>query len=193
MFWYELNEYIDAGGTVIVALVLVSGLLWFGLIYRVLLIGKSALTPAEMISRLDQNKSVDGPLAAAAEAAVALAANTSTRAELQSGLRALRLGIQRGFSRYRVLVHTLIAIAPLLGLLGTVDGMIETFRSLGDMTLFSQSGGIAGGISKALLTTQLGLLVSIPGLLLGRMIDRREKVLVAQLYQLSDLISARKV
>ncbi|MDZ7829411.1 MAG: MotA/TolQ/ExbB proton channel family protein [Halofilum sp. (in: g-proteobacteria)] len=42
--------------------------------------------------------------------------------------------------------------------------MIETFESLGDMSLFSQSGGIAGGISQALFTTQLGLAVAIPGM-----------------------------
>ena len=56
----------------------------------------------------------------------------------------------------------LTAAAPLLGLLGTVTGMIETFEALahfgGDM-----GGRMAGGISRALLTTQIGLLVALPG------------------------------
>ena len=50
--------------------------------------------------------------------------------------------------------------------------MIETFSALGDMALFTQSGGIAGGISQALLTTQMGLVVAIPGLLVGRILGR---------------------
>ena len=45
----------------------------------------------------------------------------------------------------RVFIRTLVVLAPLAGLLGTVTGMIETFRSLADMALFTQGGGIAGG------------------------------------------------
>lgn len=69
---------------------------------------------------------------------------------------------------------TIVQIAPLLGLLGTVSGMIMTFESL----RFQNVGGapFAAGISKALYTTEFGLLVAIPGVyfgfLLGRMVDR---------------------
>jgi biopolymer transport protein ExbB len=59
-------------------------------------------------------------------------------------------------------------------LLGTVSGMIETFDSLGDMSLYSQSGGIAGGISQALFSTQMGLCVAVPGVIVGRLLDRRQ-------------------
>lgn len=75
---------------------------------------------------------------------------------------------------FRSLVQAVVIVAPLLGLLGTVTGMIETFASLSEMNLYSQSGGIAGGISKALFTTQLGLVISAPGLLGGRILDRLE-------------------
>ncbi|MEC8423819.1 MAG: MotA/TolQ/ExbB proton channel family protein, partial [Myxococcota bacterium] len=76
---------------------------------------------------------------------------------------------------------------PLLGLLGTVTGMIETFRSLGKMELFTQGGGVAGGIGEALLTTQMGLAVSVPGLIVGRLLDRRQVVLEDELDQLEEL------
>ena len=61
------------------------------------------------------------------------------------------------------------AVAPLLGLLGTVTGMISTFEIItehgtGDPKMLS------GGISEALITTQLGLVVAIPMLLLGNML-----------------------
>ena len=58
------------------------------------------------------------------------------------------------------------------------------------MALFSQSGGIAGGISKALFTTQMGLAISIPGLLLGRMIERKEQNIKRELDQIRDLVCA---
>lgn len=66
----------------------------------------------------------------------------------------------------------LAAIAPLLGLLGTVTGMIDTFHVItlhgtGDPRMMS------GGISEALITTQTGLLVAIPGLYMKGFLDRR--------------------
>lgn len=66
------------------------------------------------------------------------------------------------------------AVAPLLGLLGTVSGMIETFRM---MTAFGSSDPevISGGIAKALVTTELGLVVAIPALILSTILSRKAK------------------
>ncbi len=71
------------------------------------------------------------------------------------------------------LLHSFIAVAPLLGLLGTVGGMIETFSSLQTSEMFKPSGGISEGISQALLTTQLGLIVSVPPLLLLKYLESK--------------------
>lgn len=70
------------------------------------------------------------------------------------------------------LVAITAAIAPLLGLLGTVSGMIETFKM---MTLFGAGDPsvISGGISQALITTELGLLVAIPALILNAVLTRK--------------------
>lgn len=66
-----------------------------------------------------------------------------------------------GIERYNGLIKLLAAVSPLLGLLGTVIGMIITFQSI---TLFGTSDPklMAGGISTALVTTVLGLSVAIP-------------------------------
>ena len=66
---------------------------------------------------------------------------------------------------YLGLIKLISAVAPLLGLLGTVTGMIATFQSI---TLFGTGDPklMAGGISQALVTTVLGLIVAIPTLLL---------------------------
>ena len=71
-----------------------------------------------------------------------------------------------------------IMCSPLLGLLGTVSGMMTTFDSLGDQSLLSQASvGVAAGISEALFSTQLGLMISIPGLLIGRLLQKRQRQL----------------
>lgn len=67
--------------------------------------------------------------------------------------------------RFLPTVAIFAAVAPLLGLLGTVSGMIETFQSI---TLFGTGDPklMSGGISMALVTTELGLVVAIPLMLL---------------------------
>jgi biopolymer transport protein ExbB len=66
------------------------------------------------------------------------------------------------------------AVAPLMGLLGTVTGMIITFQAI---TLFGAGDPklMAGGISQALVTTVLGLTVAIPTLLLHQLVQSRSK------------------
>ena len=80
-------------------------------------------------------------------------------------------------NQYQPLIFIVTAAAPLVGLLGTVIGMIETFDSLADAALYTQNGGIAAGISQALLTTQMGLVIAIPGLLAGKFLKRWENKL----------------
>lgn len=71
----------------------------------------------------------------------------SALAELRSGLRALDL---------------IVTIAPLLGLLGTVLGMIEAFQALQEAGARADPAALAGGIWAALLTTAAGMAVAIP-------------------------------
>lgn len=95
--------------------------------------------------------------------------------------------------QYSTLIMTIVAVAPLIGLLGTVIGMIETFDSLASAQLFSQSGGIAGGISQALFTTQLGLIVAVPGLIIGRILDKKANVMELELEQVKDILCSEGV
>jgi len=64
------------------------------------------------------------------------------------------------------------AVAPLLGLLGTVTGMIATFDIITEFGT-GDPGMLSGGISEALITTQLGLVVAIPAVLLGNLLKGR--------------------
>ena len=70
------------------------------------------------------------------------------------------------FERQRSVIAAMIAAAPLLGLLGTVTGMIRTFSHLADGTGGPLMGGLADGISEALIATAAGLSVAIPAVLM---------------------------
>ena len=72
------------------------------------------------------------------------------------------------------------SVSPLLGLLGTVSGMIATFKL---MTLFGagDASSVSSGISEALVTTELGLIVAIPALIAHGLMSRKVKNIFSQL------------
>ena len=107
--------------------------------------------------------------------------------KLREAINFLTLDFDQETKKYSDLLRTAVILAPLLGLLGTIIGMIETFASLSSGSLFSHSGGIAGGISQALITTQLGLVVAIPGIFLSRYIQRIETKTHSDFLQLGEL------
>lgn len=79
--------------------------------------------------------------------------------------------------RYLNTLGTIAAITPLLGLLGTVIGMIHVFSAI-TASGVGNPQALAGGISQALLTTAAGLLVAIPALILYRYLSGRVNELV---------------
>ena len=85
--------------------------------------------------------------------------------------------------RYISTLGTIAAMAPLLGLLGTVIGMIEIFGSFTGGAVSGNPSVMAGGISKALVTTASGLIVAIPALFFHRLLQRRIDELVVGMEQ----------
>lgn len=84
--------------------------------------------------------------------------------------------------RYLNALGTIAGIAPLLGLLGTVLGMIEIFSSFMGSGM-ANAPLLAGGIAKALITTAAGLIVAIPALFFHRYLQRRIDELVVGMEQ----------
>ena len=84
-------------------------------------------------------------------------------------------------------VGTLVAAAPLLGLLGTVLGMLQTFFGIATSGGGEAAGVVASGISEALVTTQTGLTVALPGLFLVMVIQRQRHQIDAKLARLESL------
>ena len=82
--------------------------------------------------------------------------------------------------RYLNMLGTIASITPLLGLLGTVIGMIKVFTAIMTQGVGNPSV-LAGGISEALLTTAAGLVVAIPSIMFYRFFRRRVDELVLKM------------
>jgi len=81
-------------------------------------------------------------------------------------LRQMSVEVQESFRHQRVALGSMIAAAPLMGLLGTVSGMEKTFESLSARAGDKSVEGLTGGIAEVLVATESGLAVAIPALLL---------------------------
>ena len=88
--------------------------------------------------------------------------------------RLLLTDVDLEINRGLVLIKALVALCPMLGLLGTVTGMIEVF----DVMAIAGSGnvrGMAGGVSKATLPTMAGMVAALSGLLFSVQLERRAR------------------
>lgn len=93
-------------------------------------------------------------------------------------------------NRWLPIIALTAAVSPLLGLLGTVTGMIKTFELI---SLFGTGDArlLSGGISEALITTKFGLVVAIPALVLHAYLQRRTKKILIQAAGLLEQIVPR--
>ena len=99
-------------------------------------------------------------------------------------VRRFLVKVPERFRQQRILIATLIATGPILGLLGTVGGMITTFDSLANRTDAASMEQLAAGISEALITTEAGLAMAIPALLVLYAAQRQQQRAVRRLVQL---------
>lgn len=90
--------------------------------------------------------------------------------------------VLHGLERYLSLLGTIAVISPLLGLLGTVVGIIEAFMAV-TTTGLNDPALLAGGISKALITTAGGLVVAIPAMVMHRHFQRHLATLTVEMEQ----------
>ena len=140
---------------------------------------------AEPASRRDWNacRKMWAPVAGKPVARViqaGLAACSARRREMEDALQEAILREIPAMERFLATLGMLAAIAPLLGLLGTVTGMIDTFQVItrhgtGDPRMMS------GGISVALVTTMLGLAVAIPVMLAHTLLGRATYNFIGQM------------
>jgi len=88
------------------------------------------------------------------------------------------------------ILEIVVGIAPLLGLLGAVSGLVTVFANLGDSASVSDPRGIAKGISEALSTTIVGLAIAIPSLIFYSYFSKKVEIMAAEMETLiADLIA----
>jgi len=191
----QFNAYMNSGGYVMWPLAISVLVLWYALGYRYYTLNRGSKASVRNLVRKFQEGirsepqgMIDGAIVEAIHIVEAHGRTELTRAYITDAFNKYIVEI----TKYSRLVKTIVAAAPLIGLLGTVIGMIETFDSLADAALFSQSGGIAGGISQALFTTQLGLVVAVPGLIIGNLLQRRADKMIMDLEQIKDIICIKE-
>lgn len=191
----QIGDYLSSGGYVMPPLLLITILLWYAIGYRYSVIknSKNKLDVRTLLDSYFKNHWYvkKGILEEAIEEGVYIANSREKNVRRYLDDAFWKYEVMMG--RHSTLIKTLVGVAPLLGLLGTVSGMIETFDSLQDMSLFKQDGGIAAGISQALITTQYGLAVAIPALLVNGMIEKRRKNILLELAQLKDILCSQDV
>lgn len=161
------------GGHVMVPLLLISLLMWYLIFYKGLLFfqaGRREKSLRECWRALKQEQFVGAFWQQIVlHQFVWLRQNDNLNRESLLQLQQWR---ENRVDRYIPTILVLAGAAPLLGLLGTVSGMITTFDVI---SVFGTGNAraMAAGISEALITTQAGLVVAVPGLLLGAILQRR--------------------
>jgi biopolymer transport protein ExbB len=113
--------------------------------------------------------------------------NVHTKKQVQNRFEEVRQSILRIIERRLLFLNTLIGAAPLLGLLGTVIGMIVTFAAISSGAGNETAGMVAEGISEALITTQTGLFIALPGVFLSLIITNRKHMVEANLARIESL------
>ncbi len=174
----EILAYLSQGGQIMIPLILCSIFMWTLIIERLLFFSrleKNDIKYHDMVSFLEQNTYPGGCEGVRSHLLVHLMSHRTRNHKLdQRIIDHCVLAMIPWLDRYLLVIAMLAAIAPLFGLLGTVTGMITTFDVI---TLFGTGNAkaMAGGISEALVTTQSGLLVSIPGLFMSALLYRKSQ------------------
>ena len=186
-------ELIKAGGWLMLPIILSSVVAAAIVLERLWTLRSARVAPPNLVGQawrwikegqLDANRlkslRADSPLGEVLAAGLANARHG--REVMKEAIQEAASKVVHELERYLSTLGTIAAVAPLLGLLGTVIGMIDVFNAV----MLQGTGNtavLAGGISKALITTAAGLTVAIPALFFHRFLIRRVDELVVAMEQ----------
>ncbi len=166
---YRIEDFLRAGGIVMLPLLMVSVLMWALIINRAFFFRR--LYRKNMSRNMAGEHVRNNELPDPQKYKGAITLLVTEFLKKRSGNSRINsyildetvVSLMSSLDKYLAAIGVLATIAPLLGLLGTVTGMIMTFDII---AIFGTGNAkaMAGGISQALITTQTGLLVAIPGL-----------------------------
>jgi len=176
-------EIVSAGGWLMLPIILCSIVVIAIAIERYWTLNADKIAPRHLLAQVWgwlRNNQMDASklkeLKQSSELGLILAAGLSNsrhgREVMKDSIQEAANQVVHDLERYLGVLGTIAAIAPLLGLLGTVLGMIKVFTAI-MVQGTGNAGVLAGGISEALITTAAGLCVAIPAMMLHRFFCRR--------------------
>jgi biopolymer transport protein ExbB len=184
-------EIVMAGGIVMVPILLCSILAVAITLERLWTLREQRVVPTELTDKVWQwveNRALSDKQVMALQQhsplgsvlAAGLANRHRERSVMIQAIEDAGRHVVHDLERFLNTLGTIAAITPLLGLLGTVTGMIRTFKAI-TVAGIGNPAAMAGGIAEALITTAAGLLVAIPALVAYRYLRGRVEALVIQM------------
>jgi biopolymer transport protein ExbB len=175
-------EIIQAGGIVMIPLILCSILAVAITLERLWTLQRRRVVPADLVDKIwgwVENHSLSDKQILALQQhsplgrilAAGLVNRHRDRSLMIEAIEDAGRHVAHELERYLTALGTIAAISPLLGLLGTVTGMIRTFKAITTAGV-GNPAAMAGGISEALITTAAGLMIAIPALVAYRYLRR---------------------
>lgn len=195
----QVFELLRAGGWLMWPILLCSIVAMAIVIERFWALRRWAIMPEDLVSRIwqlhrrqllndDRIAEIREGSALGRMLAAGLVNRFHSREVMKEAIQDTGRQVVADLERYLNTLGTIAAVTPLLGLLGTVLGMIEVFGVIMEAGV-GNPGVLAGGISQALITTASGLSVAIPALMFYRYFDNRvDKLIVAMEEQALRLI-----
>lgn len=176
-FLFHMESYIRSGGVVMFPIIGVSFIMWILIINRAYVMRRLSIKniPRREAGKLIRENRMPHKKYQGANSLLVreFLLERTGNSELDGYiLDETVIRLIASMDRYLALITVLSSVAPLLGLLGTVVGMMATFEVI---TVYGTGNAraMASGISVALITTQTGLLVSIPGLYMSGFLNKR--------------------
>jgi biopolymer transport protein ExbB len=194
-----MSEFITAGGIFMWPLLVCSVLIIAFSIERTWFLQKRLICPdglSNQLRNLIENNNIDNKQAEEISHLSSLGFllinclkyKNLPRENLESKIEEKAAEVQYSLERNLTMLGTIATISPLIGLLGTVVGMITAFTGLTE-TSGANPDLLAAGISQALITTAFGLLIAVPGLVLHKYFEHKIKYLLINLQkEVSDFI-----
>jgi biopolymer transport protein ExbB len=201
-------EWLAGGGPIMIPLFICSVLALAVILERAINIRKNRIIRPELVDVINAIRgpedvqivfarcnTIKGPFSNIIKRAISN--NHLTREEKVLDIQAAGRQEARALERMLIVLEVVTAIAPLLGLLGTVLGMSQVFDVISEIGL-GQTKAFSGGIAQALRTTIIGLSVAIPSLIAYSSFDRKVDNLILEMEKhsmllLNKLYSAEKI
>ena len=185
-------DYIYQGGWFMLPLLICSILLISIVIERFWFLQKRLVVPNGVLNNfvrlvktekisITQQESFSTTSSLGALLVVAYKYRDKPRMNLEEKISEKAADIKLDLERNLNMLGIIASISPLLGLLGTVVGMITVFANINLLGTSSNADFLASGISEALITTAFGLIVAVPGLVFYRMFQHKVDKLMINL------------